>query len=74
MSRVSGRLREEFNYNVTWYSWGGKFWQRFSSQIYLDKDIIEQYGERVLRLLAEDRATHAKVEAEVEVDGEQAKL
>ena len=51
MSRVAKRLREEFNTNMTWYEWGGKYWQRFSSQIYLDKDIIEEYGQRVLSLL-----------------------
>ena len=74
MSRVSTRLREEFNTNMTWYSWGGKYWQRLSSQIYLDKDIIEEYGQRVLSLLAEDRAVNAEVAAEAEVDSEQARL
>lgn len=72
MGRVATRLREEFNTNMTWYSWGGKYWQRLSSQIYLDKDTIEVYGQRVLRLLAEDRAANEVVASEVELDGEQA--
>ena len=73
MGRVSTRLRQEFHYNMTWYGWGGKYWQRLSSQIYLDKDIIEEYAQRVLSLLAEDRAANAEL-AELEVDGEQSRL
>ena len=74
MNRVRTRLSEETNTNVTWYSWGGKYWQRLSSQIYLDKDIIEEYGQRVLSLLADDRAAIEELASEVEVDGEQARL
>ena len=67
MGRVREKLVGDFHYNVTWYEWGGKFWQRLSSQIYLDKEIIEEYGQRVLALLEEDRAAHAEV-AEVAED------
>ena len=67
MGRVREKLVGDFHYNVTWYEWGGTFWQRLSSQIYLDKEIIEEYGQRVLALLEEDRAAHAEV-AEVAED------
>jgi hypothetical protein len=41
---------------VVWYEWGGRHWHHLSGQIYLDKQIIREFGRRVLDLMAEDDA------------------
>lgn len=66
----------DHQYNMTWYEWGGKYWQRFSSQVYLDKEIVEEYGSVVMALLAEDRAEQAAevVVAEEEEVADRARL
>lgn len=54
-SYVRGRLASDFRTNASWTQWGGKTWQRLSAQIYLDRETIEEYGQRVLALQAEHR-------------------
>ena len=39
---------------MTYYGWGGKFWQRLSCPVYVGKAEIEEYAERTLALIAED--------------------
>ena len=53
---IRGKLASEFRTNSSWTEWGGQTWQRLSSQIYLDRETIEEYGQRVLDLRAEHRS------------------
>jgi hypothetical protein len=55
-SYVRGRLASEFHTNSSWTEWGGQTWQRLSAQVYLDREMIEVYGERVLELRARHRS------------------
>ena len=70
LNRVRRRLAEEYSTNVTWYEWGedGEFWQRFSAQVYLDTDQVKEFGELVLRLIAEDDVIATAAEEEVAIE------
>ena len=66
MSYVKGRLATDFRTNASWTQWGKQTWQRLSAQIYLDRETIEEYGQRVLALQVEhqslkEKALHAEV-------------
>ncbi len=59
--------RSEFRTNASWTNWAGQTWQRLFAQIYLDRDTIEEYGQRVPDLQAEHRSLNDN-EALQEVD------
>ena len=65
---VRGRLANKFKTNSSWTNWGGQTWQRLSAQIYLDRETIEEYGQRVLELRVEHRSLQ---EEEAVADGAQ---
>ena len=65
---MRGRLANKFKTNSSWTNWGGQTWQRLSAQIYLDRETIEEYGQRVLELRVEHRS---RQEEEAVADGAQ---
>ena len=64
---VRSQLSERFRTNASWVEWGGATWMRFSAQIYLDRETLDEYGRRVLALRDEYRAAQ---EEEVAAEGE----
>jgi selenocysteine lyase/cysteine desulfurase len=54
MDRIKAKLLSDHYTNVTFYGWGGRFWQRLSCPAYVGKAEVEEYAERTLALIAED--------------------
>lgn len=66
VSYVRGQLASRFRTNASWTQWGGTTWQRLSAQIYLDRETIEEYGQRVLALQGEHRSQEEEALQEVD--------
>ena len=54
MARIKAKLLSEHYTNVTFYGWGGKFWQRLSCPVYVGKAELVTYADRTLALIAQD--------------------